>query len=407
MLATQTFRDIFVPPLRDSADDSDYVVCHDNLYSAHGLLSKADGSIAERYDYDAYGQPVIYTATASTPDGNWWDGDEVTADVSAKGLPYLFTGREYDPLDGADSNYLKLQYSRARYYSFDLRRWLQRDPLEYSDGMSLYEYIQSVPTMKVDPNGLWAADVHRKLTEALAKKAGIACADKVGAGANSPDEDERDAPSSFKKAMKLRAAAAAAFAMGRFKLARLLRAQANRLLRRAADWHFPADNDGVVRPDSNAANAKINSGTKNCDFKAFSHGLHTLQDSWSHQGKPYKDGVGHARGVIWIPKRPIMKWNWRSLRLEISGWTPGHWKKLSGAAAALSKSADYASRWSKDVRTTGKATYKALKDFKNRCPCRCPGANGKNTATSSGRAAGDDEIRTYLNTAHGGPNVVD
>ncbi|HDY65418.1 MAG TPA: RHS repeat-associated core domain-containing protein [Phycisphaerae bacterium] len=81
-------------------------------------------------------------------------GDIFPATVSAKGLPYLFTGREFNPIDGADSNYLKLQYSRARYYSFPLRRWLQRDPLEYVDGMNLYVYVQSNPIRFGDPFGL-------------------------------------------------------------------------------------------------------------------------------------------------------------------------------------------------------------------------------------------------------------
>ncbi len=132
----------------DADDDSDYVVCHDQLYSAQALLAKTDGSIAERYDYDAYGKPMIYTATGA---GGWWDGNETSAAASAKDLPYLFTGREFDPLDGAA---LKLQYSRARYYSFNLRRWLQRDSIGYVDGMSLYEYVKSRPTQSLDPSGL-------------------------------------------------------------------------------------------------------------------------------------------------------------------------------------------------------------------------------------------------------------
>ena len=76
------------------------------------------------------------------------------AATSGKGLVYLFTGREYDCLDGADSNYLKLQYSRARYYNFWLRRWLQRDPAGYWDGMSLYEYVGSRSVVFLDPRGL-------------------------------------------------------------------------------------------------------------------------------------------------------------------------------------------------------------------------------------------------------------
>ena len=134
----------------DAGDDSDYVLCHDHLYSAQALLSKADGSIAERYDYDAYGKPYAYTSDGG--DGDWWDGDESSSSVSAKGLVYLFTGREFE-IAGS----LSLQYSRARYlnvHMFGPNRWMQRDPLGYVDGMSVYEYVRTMPVNHADPFGL-------------------------------------------------------------------------------------------------------------------------------------------------------------------------------------------------------------------------------------------------------------
>ena len=137
----------------DGGDNSDYMVCHDQLYSASALLSKANGAIVERYDYDAYGLPGIYTATASTPDGDWWDGDESSANSSAKGLVYLFTGREFDTFAGT---LLYLQYSRARTYNHTLRRWMQRDPDGYVDGMNLYQYVRGNPIVYSDASGLAA-----------------------------------------------------------------------------------------------------------------------------------------------------------------------------------------------------------------------------------------------------------
>ncbi len=113
----------------------------------------------------------LHTATG---DGGWWNGDEVAAAVSAKGLPYLFTGREFDALDGADSNYLQLQYSRARYYSYPLRRWLSRDPIGYADGMNLYQYVGSNPINYVDPSGLASACCDKCPTEGKIKDAMIA-----------------------------------------------------------------------------------------------------------------------------------------------------------------------------------------------------------------------------------------
>jgi uncharacterized protein RhaS with RHS repeats len=35
-----------------------------------------------------------------------------------------------------------------------LGRWVQRDPIGYHDGMDLYEYVSSLPTISTDPSGL-------------------------------------------------------------------------------------------------------------------------------------------------------------------------------------------------------------------------------------------------------------
>jgi len=44
---------------------------------------------------------------------------------------------------------------RNRFYHAELGRWLQRDPLGYEDGVSLYEYVRSKPAVTTDPHGLW------------------------------------------------------------------------------------------------------------------------------------------------------------------------------------------------------------------------------------------------------------
>ena len=63
----------------------------------------------------------------------------------------LFTGRRTDYLD---SGSLKIQYNRNRYYDYYSGRWLTHDPLGYVDGMNLYEYVQSNPTLNLDHSGL-------------------------------------------------------------------------------------------------------------------------------------------------------------------------------------------------------------------------------------------------------------
>ncbi len=103
----------------------DEFLTHDHLHSPAVLLTLG-GTIHERYEYDAYGNPTIYTGDGG--DGNWFDGDETSGESSALGNPYLFTGRRVDFLD---SNDLVLQYSRNRYYDYYSGRWLTQDPLGY------------------------------------------------------------------------------------------------------------------------------------------------------------------------------------------------------------------------------------------------------------------------------------
>jgi hypothetical protein len=234
----------------------------------------------------------------------------------------------------------------------------------------------------------------------LAKKAGIACAGDVAAGCNRPDEDERDAPSSFKKAAAMRFAASMAMQDGDWFTADLLNKEVDRLMRQAADWHFPAGQNGVVTPNSAVANAKVDKGIKDCDFKLFSEGLHTLQDSWSHQGKPFMEGLGHARGAEWVAGH----WERYGFLWLEKRWVPGYWKKLDGLGAALSHSADDVTIWPADARAAASASYQKMLDFKAACPCACPGPNNTKVKTSSGDA--EKDISAWLNQKYPGDNKV-
>jgi len=137
----------------DADDDADYYACRDHLYSVHVLYNPTTG-IAERYDYDAYGQPTIYTADGG--DSDWWDGDEDPNNESLINNAYTFTGRRLDTLDSGD---LVIMYYRARYYSTNTGRFISRDPLEYVDGMNLYDYVAGHPTRFTDPSGNMGLDI--------------------------------------------------------------------------------------------------------------------------------------------------------------------------------------------------------------------------------------------------------
>jgi len=113
---------------------------HDHLYSPAVLLGW-DGTILERYEYDAYGNcSILEPNFAPDPDGK-----------SDYGNPYLFTGRDMDVFDN-DS--LKVYNYRMRVFDPYTGRFLQHDPLGYVDGMNVYEYIKSNPMIYKDPLGL-------------------------------------------------------------------------------------------------------------------------------------------------------------------------------------------------------------------------------------------------------------
>jgi RHS repeat-associated protein len=137
--------------------DVDYYYMHDHLYSPVALLA-ADGTVAERYEYNAYGRMTRLNYNFTTFSG------------SQAGNPYYFTGRSMDTLDGENS--LEIMYYRNRYYKPSIGRWLSNDPLgmmsntyiggnerfsptgQYKDVMNLYEYVQSNSITKYDPYGL-------------------------------------------------------------------------------------------------------------------------------------------------------------------------------------------------------------------------------------------------------------
>jgi RHS repeat-associated protein len=326
-------------------------------------LVNTSGTVVERYVYDAYGKATVYDDDWSTTVA--WD-DSVKNEVR-------YWGYRYDWETGLDQ-------VRRRYYHPTLGRWTGRDPADYQDGMGLYQYARSDPATSLDPTGLWGKDIHYDLTLELAQKARIICARAVAEGAERPDEDPERRPGLV-----------GVWDIVSATLFGVTMTNAKQKVAQIAEWHFPASDDGEVHPDSAKANAKVDNGIHECDFKEFSEGLHVLQDSWAHQGKPYVGGIGHGRGAV---------------RSAFFGWT-----KLQGFDAAISPSADDVTLWPKDVRATGLATYRELKEFKDNCKCACPplgpfASDEPNNPTSYGPARKDAEIIAFLDSQFPGQNVV-
>ena len=88
----------------------------------------------ETYQYDVYGTPLIV------------DNTSVVVAVSTIGNPYMFTGRRYDPE-------INLYYYRARMYNPQIGRFMQTDPMGYSDGINWYAYCGNNPILTIDPSG--------------------------------------------------------------------------------------------------------------------------------------------------------------------------------------------------------------------------------------------------------------
>jgi RHS repeat-associated protein len=107
---------------------------HENSLGSIYAVTTGTGNVAERYLYNAYGE-VTFLDT---------NGSSIVS--STIGNRILFSGREFDAETG-------LYYYRTRYYSADMGRFLQRDPMEDDDLSNLYAYVENDPINSFDPFG--------------------------------------------------------------------------------------------------------------------------------------------------------------------------------------------------------------------------------------------------------------
>ena len=124
---------------QESSDGTGYY--HYDLRGSTVALTDETGTITDRYQYDVYGQ-VLHT-----------EGDSTT--------PFLYNGRDGVMTDGNG-----LLYMRARYYSPELKRFINADVLQGnigdSDTLNRYAYVEGNPVSMVDPFGLCAEPGSKK-----------------------------------------------------------------------------------------------------------------------------------------------------------------------------------------------------------------------------------------------------
>jgi RHS repeat-associated protein len=116
----------------------------DQLGSVRALVGN-DGTLRNRFEYDAFGN-VVSTMAGATDDSR-----------------YRYTGREFDAETG-------LNYYRARYFDSFSGRFIGQDPIGFDAGDgNLYRYVGNSSINATDPSGLES----RYLTSLLRTAAGL------------------------------------------------------------------------------------------------------------------------------------------------------------------------------------------------------------------------------------------
>ena len=115
-------------PAYMTRDGATYRVITDHLGSVRLVIDSATGTIAQRIDYDPWGN--------------------ILTDTNPGFQPFAFAGGLHDPHTG-------LTHFGAREYDPATARWTSKDPIGFAGGdTNLYAYVANDPINLLDPSGL-------------------------------------------------------------------------------------------------------------------------------------------------------------------------------------------------------------------------------------------------------------
>ena len=124
------------------------------------LVTDGTGHLLEWYRYDLQGTPLFYASNDTQRNPN----------QSSFGVRHLFTGQQW-------CQDLGLYDLRNRFYSPDVGRFLQPDPIGFRAGNNLYRYCGNNPVTRWDPLGFQGTP--QKVPDGAGSNGGTATLDRV------------------------------------------------------------------------------------------------------------------------------------------------------------------------------------------------------------------------------------